>query len=312
MAGIKQINSANPGLLRATQCSDLQDIWDGLAESLASDTLPHIIDDETRAPVMVVSGVFITSSGFISEGVIAFKGKLYWLDGTSNLTEGATLYAHTVDGPDRALSGGSVAPYNFINVVNDVPLDGELIGVATKENVDAWRLAFIPNQGITAAMIADGAIGPDELASGAVTQEKIANEAVGYDQIADGGVGGVEKVDNIPSVRSPIGFTTLTTALPTVTFEIGELEVYTVSRGANVIIEAPGGSKSGVNIAYIRNTYSSNITITLPSADVVGDASLQLPANKTAKIVASVATGEFGGDTVYEVTILDAFCYSQV
>lgn len=311
MAGIKQINSANPGLLRATQCSDLQDIWDGLAESLASDTLPHPIDDETRAPVMVVSGVFVTSSGFLSEGVIAFKGKLYWVDGFSNLTEGSTLYAHTIDGPDRTLSGGSVAPYNFINVVNDIALGGELIGVATKENVDAWRLAFIPNQGITAAMIADGAIGPDKLASGAVTQEKIANEAVGYAQIADGGVGGIEKVDNIPSVRSPIGFTTLTTALPNVSFILGEREVYTINRQANVAIVAPGVAESGVNIAYIRNTYSSNVTITLPSG-VVGDASFQLPANKTAKIVASVATGEFGGDTVYEVTILDAFCYSQV
>lgn len=200
-------------------------------------------------------------------------------------------------------SDGSISPFKSVIPDNAVTAEKIADGAIGSDGLASGA--------VTQEKIADGAIGENNIANGAVTQEKIANGSVGFDQIADGGVGGIEKVDNIPTVRSPIGFQAFVTALPNVSFVLGERYVYVANRQVNVQIIAPGVTESGVNIMYICNEYSASITVKLPSGGT-GDASFQLPANKTAKIVASVSTGEYSGDTVYEVTILDAFNYKQV
>lgn len=312
MAGIKKINPASPGVLRPVQVSDLQDIWDAIIESLASgsvyDNLPQIL-----------SGFKVNDDNTLTSGVVSSRGQLYYYDdsdASGKLSIGSAMFAGTVEDSERTLADGSVIPfytkYKIQPTSTGLSNVKKLLSNITSNELNSMRVSFIPPESIGSLMIADGAIGSDELASGAVTQEKIADGAVGYDQIADRGVGGIEKVDNIPSVRSPIGFTVFQeTAFPNASFVSGECEIYTGIHRANVAIEKPMGlSLAGVNIMYICNTYSNSVKVTLPYGGV-GDTSFQLPANKTAKIVASISSGEVR-DIVYEVTILDAFNYEQI
>ena len=101
MSGIRTINPANPGLKRPFRLSDLQNVWDGLTEALASETL------NSTTTIKIVSGLHIIG-GILTPGVIAYKGKLYYYEGATSdnggFSEGNDMYVATIDDDDRTLS----------------------------------------------------------------------------------------------------------------------------------------------------------------------------------------------------------------
>ena len=116
MSGIKTINPANPGPKRPFRLSDLQNVWDGLTEALASETI------NSDTPIKIVSGLHIFG-GILTPGVIAYKGKLYYYEGATSdsggFSEGNDMYVATIDDDDRTLSTGLVQPFYINNVIRN-------------------------------------------------------------------------------------------------------------------------------------------------------------------------------------------------
>lgn len=145
MAGFKTINPVSPGVFRAVQASDLQDIWDGISNALASDTVQNISGGAPHpfVPYRIVSGLRFGNDGFLTPGAIAYNGKLYYYDGSSNIQSGTSLYAHTNDGDKRTLANGELVPFCFVNVINDVADGGTFVGVASEQFLTQFRVAAL-------------------------------------------------------------------------------------------------------------------------------------------------------------------------
>lgn len=324
MSGIKTINPANPGLKRPFRLSDLQNVWDGLTEALASETI------NSATPIKIVSGLHIFG-GILTPGVIAYKGKLYYYEGATSdnggFSEGNDMYVATIDDDDRALSTGLVQPFYINNVIRNSRVNSSAIRILTNVTEIALSLfRYIPyvnggaivnntinreklvNGSVTMDKIADAAVTTDKIESAAVTTDKIAEAAVTTDAIANGAVGNAQiadgsvtpvKCDAAPFVRS--GVTLFTGSC---NIGVTGLFIVTLSPGQTNITFGP--AIPGVVHVIARNTTSQAITVRLYGPTAVADfGSFSVPAGTQYAITMRYTTGM--PNTVIEVKKLDFF-----
>lgn len=324
MSGIKTINPANPGLKRPFRLSDLQNVWDGLTEALASETI------NSDTPIKIVSGLHIFG-GILTPGVIAYKGKLYYYEGATSdnggFSEGNDMYVATIDDDDRTLSTGLVQPFYINNVIRNSRVNSSAIRILTNVTETVLSLfRYIPyvNGGaivnntitreklvsgsVTTDKIAGGAVTTDKIESAAVTTDKIADAAVTTDEIANGAVGNAQIADGsvtpvkcnaAPFVRSGV-------TLFTGSCNIGAtgLFIVTLSPGQTNITFGP--AILGVVHVIARNTTRQAITVHLYGPTAVADfGSFSVPAGTQYAITMRYTTGT--PNTVIEVKKLDFF-----
>lgn len=324
MSGIKTINPANPGLKRSFRLSDLQDVWDGLTEALASETI------NSATPIKIVSGLHILG-GKLTPGVIAYRGKLYYYEGATSdnggFSVGNDMYVATIDGGDRTLSTGLVQPFDLNNVIRNSRVNSSAILILT--NVTETTLSlfrYIPyvNGGaivdntITREKLVTGSVSTDKIVGGAVTtdklesaavitdkiayaavtSDKIANGAVGNAQIADGSVTPV-KCDAAPFVRSGV-------TLFTGSCIIGVTGLFIVTLTAGQTNITFGPKIQGVVHVIVRNTTSRSIIVHLYGATATANfGEFAALADTQYAITTRFTTGT--PNTVIEVKKLDFF-----
>lgn len=324
MSGIKTINPANPGLKRPFRLSDLQNVWDGLTEALASETL------NSSTPIKIVSGLHILG-GMLTPGVIAYRGKLYYYEGATGdnggFSEGDDMYVATIDDDDRTLSTGIVQPFYINNVIRNSSVNGGAIRILTNVTETILSLfRYIPyvnggaivNNSITREKLVIGSVTTDKIVGGAVTTEKIesaavttdniANAAVTTDKIANGAVGNVQiadggvtpiKCDDAPFVRS--GVTLLNGSC-----NIGVTGLFIVTLAAGQTTITFGPAIPGVVHVIVRNTTSQTITVRLYGPTAIANfGSFPVPAGTQYAITMRYTTGT--PNTVIEVKKLDFF-----
>lgn len=304
MSGIKTINPANPGLKRPFRLSDLQNVWDGLTEALASETI------NSATPIKIVSGLHIFW-GILTPGVIAYKGKLYYYEGATSdnggFSEGDDMYVATIDDDDRTLSTGLVQPFYINNVIRNSRVNSSAMRILTNVTETVLSLfRYIPyvdggaivNNTITREKLVSGSVTTDKIASEAITADEIANGAVGNAQIADGSVTPV-KCNAAPFVRS--GVTLLTGSC---SIDVTGLFIVTLTAGQTNITFGP--AIQGVIHVIARNTTRQAITVHLYGPTAVTDfGSFSVPAGTQYAITMRYTTGT--PNTVIEVKKLDFF-----
>lgn len=324
MSGIKTINSANPGLKRPFRLSDLQNVWDGLTEALASETI------NSTTPIKIVSGLHMLG-GILTPGVIAYKGKLYYYEGATSdnggFSEGNDMYVATIDDDDRTLSTGLVQPFYINNVIRNSRVNSSAIRILTNVTETALSLfRYIPyvnggaivNNTITREKLVSGSVTTDKIVAGAVTTDKlefasvttdrianaavtsgkIANGAVGNAQIADGSVTPI-KCDAAPFVRS--GVTRFTGSC---NIDVTGLFIVTLTAGRTNITFGP--AILGVIHVIVRNTTGQAITVHLYGPTAAADfGAFSVPAGTQYTITMRYTTGT--PNTVIEVKKLDFF-----
>lgn len=314
MSGIKTINPANPGLKRPFRLSDLQNVWDGLTEALASETI------NSATPIKIVSGLHIFG-GMLTPGVIAYRGKLYYYEGATSdnggFSEGNDMYVATIGDDDRTLSTGLVQPFYINNVIRNSRTNSSAIRILT--NVTETTLSlfrYIPyvngdaivnntitgeklvNESVTTDKLESAAVTTDKIADAAVTADEIANGAVGNAQIADGSVTPV-KCNAAPFVRSGV-------TLFTGSCNIGVTGLFIVTLTAGRTSITFGPAISGVVHVIARNTTSQAITVHLYGPTSVANfGSFSVPAGTQYAITTRFTTGT--PNTVIEVKKLDFF-----
>lgn len=324
MSGIKTINPANPGLKRPFRLSDLQNVWDGLTEALALETL------NSATPIKIVSGLHILG-GILTPGVIAYKGKLFYYEGVTSdnggFYEGNDMYVATIDDDDRTFSTGLVQPFYINNVIRNSRVNSGAIRILT--NVTEITLSlfrYIPyvnggaivnntitreklvNGSVTTDKIAGEAVTTDKIESAAVTTDKIAEAAVTTDEIANGAVGNAQIADGsvtpvkcnaAPFVRSGVTLFTGSCSIG-----VTGLFIVTLSPGQTNITFGP--AIRGVIHVIARNTTSQAITVRLFGPTAVDNfGSFSVPAGTQYAITMRYTTGM--PNTVIEVKKLDFF-----
>lgn len=324
MSGIKTINPANPGLKRPFRLSDLQNVWDGLTEAFASETL------NSTTPIKIVSGLHIFG-GILTPGVIAYRGKLYYYEGATSdnggFSEGDDMYVATIDDDDRTLSTGLVQPFYINNVIRNSRVNSGAVrllmnvtetvlspfryipyvngGAIVNNTITREKLVSgsvttdkIAGEAVTTDKIESAAVTTDKIAEAAVTTDEIANGAVGNAQIADGSVTPV-KCNAAPFVRS--GVTLFTGSC---NIGVTGLFIVTLSPGQTNITFGP--AIQGVIHVIARNTTSQAITVRLfgPTA-TANFGSFSVPADTQYAITMRYTTGM--PNTVIEVKKLDFF-----
>jgi hypothetical protein len=324
MSGIKTINPANPGLKRPFRLSDLQNVWDGLTEALASETL------NSATPIKIVSGLHVLG-GILTPGVIAYKGKLFYYEGATSdnggFSEGDDMYVATIYDDDRTLSTGIVQPFYINNVIRNSRVNsGAMLILANVTETTLSLFRYIPyvtggaivnntitreklvsgsvttdkiaGEAVTTDKIESEAVTTDKIAEAAVTTDKIANGAVGNAQIADGSVTPV-KCNAAPFVRSGV-----TLFAGSCKIGVTGLFIVTLSPGQTNITFGP--AIQGVIHVIARNTTSQAITVRLfgPTATAVFG-SFSVPAGTQYAITMRYTTGS--PNTVIEVKKLDFF-----
>lgn len=314
MSGIKTINPANPGLKRPFRLSDLQNVWDGLTEAFASETI------NSDTPIKIVSGLHIFGGG-LTPGVIAYRGKLYYYEGETSdnggFSEGNDMYVATIDDDDRTLSTGLVQPFYINNVIRNSRVNSGAIRILTNVTEAALSLfRYIPNVNggaivnntITSVKLVSGSVTTDKIDSAAVTTDKIADAAVTTDEIANGAVGNAQIADGsvtpvkcnaAPFVRS--GVTLFTGSC---NIGVTGLFIVTLSPGQTNITFGP--AIPGVVHVIARNTTRQAITVHLHGPTVAADfGSFSVPAGTQYAITMRYTTGT--PNTVIEVKKLDFF-----
>lgn len=324
MSGIKTINPANPGLKRPFRLSDLQNVWDGLTEALALETLNSL------TPIKIVSGLHVLG-GILTPGVIAYKGKLYYYEGATSdnggFSEGDDMYVATINDDYRTLSTGLVQPFYINNVIRNSRVNSGAVHILT--NVTETVLSqfrYIPyvnggaivnntitreklvNGSVTTDKIVSGAVTTEKLESAAVTTDKIANAAVTADEIANGAVGNVQiadgsvtpiKCDAAPFVRSGV-------TLRTGSCSIGVTGLFIVTLTAGQTNITFGPAMQGVVHVIVRNTTSQVVTVRLFGPTTAANfGSFPVPAGAQYTITMRYTTGM--PNTVIEVKKLDFF-----
>lgn len=324
MSGIKTINSANPGLKRPFRLSDLQNVWDGLTEALASETL------NSATPIKIVSGLHVIG-GELSPGVIAYNGNLYYYEGETDdnggFSEGNDMYVATIDGGDRTLSTGLVQPFDFNNVIRNSKVnDGAVLIISNVTENTLSQYRYVPNVNgsaiengtINTEKLVNMAVTTDKIDDAAVTTDKIANQAVGNSQIAEGCIdedkldlacvttekiadGSVTpvKCSGAPFVRSGV-----TSYTGNCSIRITGLFIVTLRPTQTTITFVP--SIPGVVHIIARNTTNQAITVQLNGTSSVANyGSFSVPSNSQYAITARFTTGS--PNTVIEARKLDFF-----
>lgn len=324
MSGIKTINPANPGLKRPFRLSDLQNVWDGLTEALASETL------NSATPIKIVSGLHVIN-GILTPGVIAYKGKLFYYEGMTSdnggFSEGNDMYVATIDDDDRTLSTGLVQPFYINNVIRNSRVNSGAIRIlmnVTETVLSLFRYIPYVNGGaivnntitmeklvrgsVTTDKIAEEAVTTDKLESAAVTTDKIADAAVTADKIANGAVGNAQIADGsvtpvkcnaAPFVRSGV-------TLFTGSCNIGDTGLFIVTLTAGRTNITFGPAIPGVVHVIARNTTNQDIAVHLYGATAIANfGTFYVPANTQYAITMRYTTGM--PNTVIEVKKLDFF-----
>lgn len=324
MSGIKTINPANPGLKRPFRLSDLQNVWDGLTEALASETR------NSTTPIKIVSGLHLYG-GILTPGVIAYKGKLYYYEGATSdnggFSEGNDMYVATIDDDDRTLSTGLVQPFYINNVIRNSRVNSGAIRILMNVTETALSLfRYIPyvdggaivnnaitseklvNGSVTTGKIADAAVTTDKLESAAVTTDKIADAAVTSDEIANGAVGNAQIADGsvTPAKCNAAPFVRSGVTLFTGSCNIGVTGLFIVTLTAGRTNITFGPAIPGVVHVIARNTTSQAITVHLYGPTAVANfGSFSVPAGTQYAITMRYTTGT--PNTVIEVKKLDFF-----
>lgn len=144
---IKKLNATDPGVKRPVRCSDFQDIWTGLCESLASGTIGSTTPQ-------IISGLTVDSENdyALTSGLLAYNGMLYYFDSTeATINEGDPIYAGYIADADRNFSDSSVQPFSYSYVLRNASTgltDAVNIGQCTISNLAAWRVSGIPDASI--------------------------------------------------------------------------------------------------------------------------------------------------------------------
>lgn len=144
---IKKLNATDPGVKRPVRCSDFQDIWSGLYESLASGTIGSTTPQ-------IITGLTIDRENdyVLTSGLLAYNGMLYYFDSTeATINDGDPIYAGYIADADRNFSDGSVQPFSYSYVLRNTStgLTGAVnIGRCTISNIAAWRVSGIPDASI--------------------------------------------------------------------------------------------------------------------------------------------------------------------
>ena len=330
MAGIKTINPASPGVLRPVQVSDLQDIWDAIIETLASRLYNGIVTPQ------ILSGFAVNNDNTLTSGVLAYNGRLYYYDdsdASGKLSIGSLMFIGTVEDSERTLANGSVIPFYTKYKIQPIPTGLSNAQLLTSdimsEELNQWRVAFIPSKSIQSWVIADGAVTTEKIAYKDVTTEKIADNAVTTEKIAykdvttekiadnavttekiaDGAVtseqiaaGAVtpDKCSGSPFVRS--GVTILTGSNV-----ISELGLYIVNlQGSTTTITFNTGASEGVVHVIARNTTNQAVTLTLRGATAVAIyGTISVPANSQYALTVRLTSGSLVA--VIEGNKLDLF-----
>lgn len=324
MSGIKTINSANPGLKRPFRLSDLQNVWDGLTEALASETL------NSATPIKIVSGLHVIR-GELSPGVIAYNGKLYYYEGETDdnggFSEGNDMYVATIDGGDRTLSTGLVQPFDFNNVIRNSKVnDGAVLIISNVTENTLSQYRYVPN--VNGSAIENGTINTEKLVNmsvttdkidnAAVTMDKIANQAVGNSQIAEGCID-EDKLDIACVTTEKIADSSVTpvkcSAAPFVRsgvtvyagncrINITGLFIVTLKSTQTIIMFGP--LIPGVVHIIARNTTNQAITVLLKGPTSVANyGSFSVPSNSQYAITVRFTIGS--PNTVVEARKLDFF-----
>lgn len=191
MAGIKNINVIS-GTGNPVQMQDLQNLWSAINSLLRS----------TKTPISIVAGFATANNNTgtnIGEGIICYQGQAYYL--AADVAKiGQYLYANTIQDEQRVYEDGTTR-YTYQDYVVNAAANasasgiGTLIGQATAANLAAWRGGVIPDGSVTAAKIADGAVGSLQIADKAITAEKIADATITGTQIAGESITNEEILD---------------------------------------------------------------------------------------------------------------------
>ena len=314
MSGIKTINSANPGLKRPFRLSDLQNVWDGLTEALASETL------NSATPIKIVSGLHVIR-GELSPGVIAYNGKLYYYEGETadngGFSEGDDMYVATIDGGERTLSTGLVQPFDFNNVIRNSKVnDGAVPIIPNVMESTLSKYRYVPN--VNGSVIEDGTINTEKLVDRSVTTDKIANQAVGSSQIAAGCIDKnklgtacvtTEKLagDSVTPIKcsaAPFVRSGATVYTGDCSINITGLFIVTLQSTQTTITFGP--SISGVVHIIARNTTDRAITVLLKSTNMASNpGSFSVPSGSQYAITVRFTIGT--PSTVVEAIKLDYF-----
>lgn len=325
MSGIKTINSASPGLKRPFRLSDLQNVWDGLTEALASETL------NSATPIKIVSGLHVIG-GELSPGVIAYNGKLYCYEGGTDdnggFSEGNDMYVATIDGDDRTLSTGLVQPFDFNNVIRNSKVnDGAVLIISNVTENTLSQYRYVPN--VNGSAIENGTINTEKLVNmsvttdkiddAAVTMDKIANQAVGNSQIAEGCIDEgkldiacvtTEKIADgsvTPVKCNAAPFVRSGATLYTGSCSINVTGLFIVTLRATQTAITFGPSIPGVVHIIARNTTNQDITVQLKGpTSIAAYGSFSVPSKSQYAITARFTTTG-SPNTVVEVRKLDFF-----
>lgn len=130
---IKKINNANAGIKRPVRVSDLQDIW------VAFNKINAI--SETADPI-ILSGFYDKGDGYLSEGVIALGGILYYHPDIagSRIAIGATAYGHEVGGVDQRVFEDSTTQDFSFNMIAKTTVSGVDFGELTMSRINVIRV----------------------------------------------------------------------------------------------------------------------------------------------------------------------------
>lgn len=295
MAGIKKINPASPGVLRPVQVSDLQDIWDAIIESLASDTA-------NNNTAQILSGFNINTDKTLTSGVLAFGGRLYYYDdsdASGKLSIGSIMFIGTVEDSERTLANGSVIPFytkykiqpNPTGLSNAQIITSEIIA----EELNMWRTSFIRPGSILPYMIMNGSIGPMQLGINAVTSEKIADGAVTLGKIAansiegsnvQNGTIGMVKLRGGAFVRPLNSYMLSVTTAGIFTYMLDSDNIYHFLVAGSGVLGLKFTIPIGVSVFYVQNNLSKSLPVNVAFGSVSAGTAGDVPPGKRYKFTA--------------------------
>lgn len=312
MAGIKKINSTSPGVLRPVQVSDLQDIWDAFIESLASSTA-------NNNAVQILSGFNIKSDKTLTSGVVACRGQLYYYDdsdASGKLSFDSTMFAGTVEDSERTLANGSVIPFYTKYKIQPTP-DGLsnvflLTSNITAEELNQWRVSFIPPGGIFPYMIMNGSIGATQLGTNAVISGKIADGAVTLGKLAansvegsnvQNGTIGMVKLRGGAFVRPLNSYLLSVTTAGIFTYMLDSDNIYQFLVAGSGVLGLKFTIPIGVTVFYVQNNLSKSLPVNVTFGSVSAGTAGDVPSGKRYKFTAYMCqSGEVVVDSVEVAT----------
>jgi hypothetical protein len=177
---IRTLNPAVPNVKRPFRIEDLQEIWDGLNNAVASDS----IGPQGEPRLIFVSGfVEDMQSGILSAGVVAYGGKLYYYDPDySSMVIGDTLCLETVEGETRIFEDGLSRPFYLNNRAV------EESDVTTSNFINCGEITEQFLRQASATRIGDFTIVNSMLANNSVAERNLRNESVTNRTVADNAI----------------------------------------------------------------------------------------------------------------------------